>query len=79
MIAWFPHGCDGVVSRRISKSHFGRRGCVLLLLTTGELGGGLVMTGRGKVGGRFDFIMEVRRKKLYLSVAVVLSQIVQEV
>lgn len=80
MIAWFPHGCDGVVSRRISKSHFGRRGSVLLLLlTTGELGGGLVMTGRGKVGGRFDFIMEVRRKKLYLSVAVVLSQIVQEV
>ena len=79
MIAWFPNGCDGVVSRRISKSHFGRRGSVLLLLTTGEFGGGLVMTGRGKVGGRFDFIMEVRRKKLYLSVAVVLSQIVQEV
>ena len=51
----------------------------MLLLTTGEFGGGLVMTGRGKVGGRFDFIMEVRRKKLYLSVAVVLSQIVQEV
>ena len=78
MIAWFPDGCNGVVSRRISKSHFGGRGSVLLLLTTGEFGG-LVMTGRGKVGGRFDFIMEVRRKKLYLSVAVVLSQIVQEV
>ena len=28
------------------------------------------MTGRGKVGGRFDFIMKVRGEKLYLSVAI---------
>ena len=63
MIAWFANGRDGVVSRRISKSHFGRRGSVLLLLlllTTGEL----LVTGGGKVGGGFDFIMEVRGKKL---------------
>lgn len=45
----------------------------MLLLTTGELGGGLVMTGRGKVGGRFDFIMEVRGEKLYSSVAILFS------